>query len=156
MFHFSSLSLSTLCIQIEMIGHYSNRVSPFGNPRIKALLAAPRGFSQPHTTFLDSWCLGICHLHLLIYSTSLKKLEKFHKAFRFLSFKINSWGIYFLQRCSRSLCSSQVTDDDRKTLNYLSFSRLQKVRTFRAQQCAIRKLGKLEIILIKNQCSTYM
>ena len=84
MFHFSSLSLSTLCIQIEMIGHYSNRVSPFGNPRIKALLAAPRGFSQPHTTFLDSWCLGICHLHLLIYSTHFISKKSFIKRLDFL------------------------------------------------------------------------
>ena len=137
MFHFPTLSLSTLCVQIEMMEHNFHRVPPFGNPRIKALLAAPRGFSQPHTTFLDSWCLGICHLHLLIYSTSLKKLEKFHKAFRFLSFKINSWGIYFLQRCSRSLCSSQVTDDYPKALKKFSSSFwLLKVRTFRAQQCA--------------------
>jgi hypothetical protein len=51
MFHFPTLPLSTLYIQVEMTEHNSCRVSPFGNPRIKALLAAPRGFSQPHTTF---------------------------------------------------------------------------------------------------------
>ena len=50
-----------------MTGHYSRRVPPFGNPRIKALLAAPRGFSQPHTTFFGFWCLGIRHLHLIIF-----------------------------------------------------------------------------------------
>ena len=50
-----------------MTGHYSSRVSPFGNPRIKALLAAPRGFSQPHTTFFGFWCQGIRHLHLIIF-----------------------------------------------------------------------------------------
>ena len=67
MFHFPTLPLSTLYIQIEMTGHYSRRVPPFGNPRIKALLAAPRGFSQPHTTFFGFWCLGIRHLHLIIF-----------------------------------------------------------------------------------------
>ena len=50
-----------------MMGHDSHRVSPFGNPRIKALLAAPRGFSQPHTTFFGFWCQGIRHVHLIIF-----------------------------------------------------------------------------------------
>ena len=86
MFHFPSLPLTLLFIQREMTGHYSSRVSPFGNPRIEAWLAAPRGFSQPPTTFIGFWCLGIRHLHLLIY-------------------------FYLLQRCSRSLCSSQGTGD---------------------------------------------
>ena len=67
MFHFPTLPLSALCVQTEMMGHDSHRVPPFGNPRIKALLAAPRGFSQPHTTFFGFWCLGIRHLHLIIF-----------------------------------------------------------------------------------------
>ena len=67
MFHFPSLPLTLLFIQREMTEHYSSRVSPFGNPRIEAWLAAPRGFSQPPTTFIGFWCLGIRHLHLLIY-----------------------------------------------------------------------------------------
>ena len=67
MFHFPTLPLSVLCVQTEMMRHDSHRVSPFGNPRIKALLAAPRGFSQPHTTFFGFWCLGIRHLHLIIF-----------------------------------------------------------------------------------------
>ena len=36
-------------------------VPPFGNPRIKALLAAPRGLSQPHTSFIGTVCQGIHH-----------------------------------------------------------------------------------------------
>ena len=67
MFHFPTFPLSALYIQAEVMGHYSHWVSPFGNPRIKALLAAPRGFSQPHTTFFGFWCLGIRHLHLIIF-----------------------------------------------------------------------------------------
>src|SRR5262245_26938165 len=40
---------------------YPRRVSPFGHPRIKAWLAAPRGFSQPPTSFFASRHLGIHH-----------------------------------------------------------------------------------------------
>ncbi len=38
--------------QVEITGHYSSWVSPFGNPRIKARLTAPRGLSQPTTSFI--------------------------------------------------------------------------------------------------------
>ena len=39
----------TLCIQIGVTRYDPRRVAPFGNPRIKAWLAAPRGLSQlPH------------------------------------------------------------------------------------------------------------
>ena len=41
--------------------HDGRRVPPFGNPRIKALLAAPRGLSQPHTSFIGTVCQGIHH-----------------------------------------------------------------------------------------------
>jgi hypothetical protein len=40
-------------------GHHSGRVTPFGHPRITARLAAPRGLSQPPTSFIGSWCQGI-------------------------------------------------------------------------------------------------
>ena len=39
-------------------------VPPFGNPRIKALLAAPRGISQPQTSFIGPVCQGIHHTPL--------------------------------------------------------------------------------------------
>ena len=52
MFHFPTFPPAALCVQAEVTGHYSSRVSPFGNPRIKALLAAPRGLSQPYTSFI--------------------------------------------------------------------------------------------------------
>ena len=67
MFHFPTFPLSALYIQAEIMGHDSHWVPPFGNPRIEALLAAPRGFSQPHTTFFGFWSLGIRHLHLIIF-----------------------------------------------------------------------------------------
>jgi hypothetical protein len=46
-------------------GHDPSRVSPFGYPRIKAWSTAPRGFSQPPTSFIGIWRQGI-HRWLLI------------------------------------------------------------------------------------------
>ncbi len=40
----------------------AGRVSPFGNPRIIACLAAPRGLSQPTAPFIGSRYQGIHHL----------------------------------------------------------------------------------------------
>jgi hypothetical protein len=81
MFHFPTFPPRALCVQAWVTGHVSCRVSPFGNPRIKARLAAPRGLSQPPTSFFGSWCQGIHRVPLL------------------------TWP----QRCSRPLCSSQIT-----------------------------------------------
>src|SRR5256885_4996328 len=79
MFHFPTFPPLALCVQARVTGHDSCRVSPFGNPRITARLAAPRGLSQPPTSFIGSWCQGIHRAPLL------------------------AWP----QRCSRPLCSSQ-------------------------------------------------
>ena len=81
MFHFPTFPPHALCVQAWVTGHDSCRVSPFGNPRIKARLAAPQGLSQPPTSFIGSWCQGIHRAPLL------------------------TWP----QRCSRPLCSSQGT-----------------------------------------------
>lgn len=51
--------LIQLCIHCMILEHNLQRVSPFGNPRIKACLAAPRGLSQLTTSFIASLCLGI-------------------------------------------------------------------------------------------------
>ena len=59
MFHFPTFPPHTLCVQVWVTGHDSCRVSPFGNPRITARLTAPRGLSQPPTSFFGSWCQGI-------------------------------------------------------------------------------------------------
>src|SRR6478735_5694485 len=50
----------------ESLGRTStpSGVSPFGNPRIKALLSAPRGLSQIYTSFFGSRCQGIHRLLL--------------------------------------------------------------------------------------------
>jgi hypothetical protein len=82
MFHFPTFPPHALCVQAWVTGHDSCRVSPFGNPRINAWSAAPRGLSQPPTSFFGSWCQGIHRAPLL------------------------TWP----QRCSRPLCSSQGTD----------------------------------------------
>ena len=42
--------------------HYRGKVSPFGHPRIKACLAAPRGLSQPATSFVGVFSQGIHHV----------------------------------------------------------------------------------------------
>ena len=59
MFHFPTFPPLALCVQARVTGHDSSRVSPFGHPRITARLAAPRGLSQPPTSFIGSWCQGI-------------------------------------------------------------------------------------------------
>ena len=48
-----------LCIYDMLLEHYLQWVSPFGNPRVKACLAAHRGLSQLTTSFIAFLCLGI-------------------------------------------------------------------------------------------------
>ena len=59
MFQFPRFPSSALCVQAGMTGHDPSRVSPFGYPRIKARSTAPRGFSQPPTSFIGIWRQGI-------------------------------------------------------------------------------------------------
>ncbi len=59
MFQFGRFPPQALWIQTWVTGHDPGRVSPFGYLRIKALLAAPRSFSQPHASFIGSWRQGI-------------------------------------------------------------------------------------------------
>ena len=65
MFHFPTFPPHRLYIQRWVTRHYSCWVSPFGHPRITARLTAPRGLSQPPTSFFGSWCQGIHHLLLV-------------------------------------------------------------------------------------------
>jgi hypothetical protein len=51
--------LMRLCIQRMIPENYLQQVSPFGNPRIKACLAAPRSLSQLTTSFIAFLCPGI-------------------------------------------------------------------------------------------------
>ena len=70
MFQFTGLSPQRLCIQ-RWVGLLT-WVSPFGNPRIIAQLAAPRGISQPHTSFVVSRRLGIHRTPLIACHHSFK------------------------------------------------------------------------------------
>lgn len=69
MFHFPALPPHRLYIHRRVTRHHSCRVSPFGHPRIHARLAAPRGISQPPTSFIGSRCQGIHHAPLNTYKS---------------------------------------------------------------------------------------
>lgn len=73
MFHFPAFPPHTLCIQMWVTRHHACWVSPFGHPRITARLAAPRGLSQPPTSFIGSWCQGI---HRVLLHTYIHKQLK--------------------------------------------------------------------------------
>ena len=122
MFHFPAFPPHTLYIQMQVTRHHSCWVSPFGNPRITARLTAPRGISQPPTSFIGSWCQGIHRTPLNTYK----------------------------QRYSRPLCSSQTTHPpeppprpdrkhiavSRKTRTDRHLSRRNNACSLRTQQCA--------------------
>jgi hypothetical protein len=68
MFHFPTFPPHTLYIQMQVTRHHSCWVSPFGHPRITARLTAPRGLSQPPTSFIGSWCQGIHRTLFITYN----------------------------------------------------------------------------------------
>ncbi len=59
MFQFTRFPPPALCVQAGVTPHDGCRVSPFGYPRIEAWSAAPRGFSQPPTSFFGFRRQGI-------------------------------------------------------------------------------------------------
>jgi hypothetical protein len=67
MFHFPAFPPLRLCVQRSVTGNYASRVAPFGDPRIEACLAAPRGLSQPATSFVGSWCQGIHRVPFVLW-----------------------------------------------------------------------------------------
>ena len=56
MFHFPEFAPCNLCIQLQVTGYDSRRVSPFRDPRIKGCLAPPRGLSQPSDAKASTRC----------------------------------------------------------------------------------------------------
>ena len=68
MFHFPTFPPHALYIQARVTRHHSCWVSPFGHPRITARLTAPRGLSQPPTSFIGSWCQGIHRTLFITYN----------------------------------------------------------------------------------------
>ncbi len=59
MFQFPRFPPLVLCVQTRVTPHDGCGVSPFGHPRIEAWSAAPRGFSQPPTSFIGFRRQGI-------------------------------------------------------------------------------------------------
>ena len=62
---------------MRVTAHDDCRVSPFGNPRIKAWLTAPRGLSWPPTSFIGSWCQGIHRAPLKTWPQMLASTVQF-------------------------------------------------------------------------------
>ena len=62
MFQFREFASPRLCIQRGIL--LAEWVSPFGYPRIKARLPAPRGLTQAATSFIACCRQGIHHMHL--------------------------------------------------------------------------------------------
>lgn len=77
MFHFPAFPPHCLCVQQRVTAHDDCRVSPFGNPRIKAWLTAPRGLSWPPTSFIGSWCQGIHRAPLKTWPQMLASTVQF-------------------------------------------------------------------------------
>jgi hypothetical protein len=66
MFQFPGFPVSALCVQAELAGHDSSRVSPFGNSWIYGWLAPPQDLSQLPTSFFGSRSLGIHRMPFLL------------------------------------------------------------------------------------------
>src|SRR5207248_3622379 len=71
MFHFPRFARTRLWIQRAVRRHYPPWVSPFGDLRIKAWLAAPRSLSQLPASFIASCRLGIHRVPFPAWSPSL-------------------------------------------------------------------------------------
>ena len=71
MFQFPRFPLPALCVQTGVTPHDGRRVSPFGHPRIEAWSAAPRGFSQPPTSFIGFRRQGIHRWLFVAWKTKM-------------------------------------------------------------------------------------
>ena len=71
MFQFPRFPLLALCVQTRVTPHDGCRVSPFGRPRIKAWSAAPRGLSQPPTSFIGFRRQGIHRWLFVAWKTKM-------------------------------------------------------------------------------------
>ena len=114
MFHFPTFPPHTLYIQMRVTRHHSCWVSPFGHPRITARLTAPRGLSQPPTSFIGSWCQGIHHVPFIACLTNtqqkLQRLELITSRKTRHPHPPHTRGRCFCRvRCSRPLSNSQTT-----------------------------------------------
>ena len=122
MFHFPALPPNWLYIHQQVTRHHSRRVSPFGHPRIHARLTAPRGISQPPTSFIGSQCQGIHHAPLNTYNTKPKNEspthtpERMHAGIRKIAHQTHKQTHHrktavstrLLPRCSQPLSTNQT------------------------------------------------
>jgi hypothetical protein len=106
MFHFPTFPPHALCVQARVTPHDWCGVPPFGNPRINARLTAPRGLSQPPTSFIGSWCQGI---HRAPLKTWPHKKPHTHPRKETSARTYTNPATNRVRRCSRPLCSSQRT-----------------------------------------------
>ena len=93
--------------------HNSCWVSPFGNPRINARLTAPRGISQPPTSFIGSRCQGIHHVPLNTYFHTKTKSKITHINGH------NTTRALHPFRCSQPLSNSQTPHPTTKMVGQL-------------------------------------
>jgi hypothetical protein len=120
MFHFPTFPPHALCVQARVTPHDWCGVPPFGNPRINARLTAPRGLSQPPTSFIGSWCPGIHRVPLTTWPHKHPRPPTTNKGPTPAngnqtqtvggSARISSYMPTKKYRCSRPLCSSQSTE----------------------------------------------
>ena len=75
MFQFPRFPPLALCVQARVTPHDGCGVSPFGHPRIEAWSAAPRGFSQPPTSFIGIRRQGIHRWLFVAWITSSSDLD---------------------------------------------------------------------------------
>ena len=68
MFHFARSSSCTYEFNAWCSDLPSERVSPFGDLRIKGCLPPPRSFSQAATSFIVFWCRGIHRMLLFLFN----------------------------------------------------------------------------------------
>ena len=92
--------LWSLCIQLQMSRHYTRRVSPFRNLRIKACLAAPRSLSQLATSFIATWRQGIRRLPLIAWPQNNwhNHIKRLCKSISKLSKNKYDWFFYLNQK----------------------------------------------------------
>ena len=114
-FHFPELAPPHLWIQCGVRRHYAPWVSPFGHPRIIAWLAAPRGFSQPPTSFFASDCLGIHRVPFV--ACSLPPLPALFRASESRKISFSLFAVFLLHLFNDQSCPASCTAT-------LSFSRL--------------------------------
>ena len=105
MFHFPTSPPHRLCIHLQVTPHNWCWVSPFGHPRINALLATPRGLTQPHTSFIGPACQGIHHTPV----TQNNNYGRYKNCRQ-----LNKQKLHKRTRCSRPLYSSHTTHTPRR------------------------------------------